>query len=130
MAGLPPCIFIKSENFASKPIDTNANANHTVRKLFNMPLTCLVVPEGIKKEKINDTIIKPTTNFGKRSHTIAKPGFSFFSFFPPTVLKRLTYFEASEAPIRQFRCDQFVVRSWHMLCCRNICVNELLETRP
>jgi hypothetical protein len=57
-------------------------------------------------------------------------GVVFFSFFPPTVLKRLTYFEASEALIRQFRCDQFVVRSWHMLCCRNICVNELPETRP
>ena len=57
MAGRPPCILTRSENFASSPIETNAKANHAVRRLFKMPPTCLMVPAGTKKENTKHNIL-------------------------------------------------------------------------
>ena len=76
-AGLPSCTLNKSKNRASNPIDTNARANHIVRKLLRIPLTCLPVSAGITKEKTNDAAIKPRTNFGNLSHISFMEGFSW-----------------------------------------------------
>ena len=43
-------------------MDTNASANHIVRKLLRIPLTCLPASAGTKKEKINDAAINPAAS--------------------------------------------------------------------
>src|SRR5437016_9197214 len=75
-AGRPPSVFTRSVKRASRPMETKARANHSVRRLFNTPPTFLTVSAGIKKEKISEAAINPSTNFGKRSQTTPSPGVS------------------------------------------------------
>src|SRR5882672_544439 len=67
-AGRPPLSLTRSVKRASNPMETKASENQMVRSAFRMPPTCFVVAGGIKKENRIDTMIKPRTNFGKRSH--------------------------------------------------------------
>ena len=67
-------VLSKSEKFVSSPILVNASANHNPCKFFKPSFTSPIAAALIKKENNKEAPMKPSTNFGKRSHITLKVG--------------------------------------------------------
>ncbi len=66
-----------SLNLVSRPMQTKAILNSVLVIPFEILPTSFALSISITKLKTSEAIIKPTTNFGNRSHITPSDGFSW-----------------------------------------------------
>src|SRR5262249_27297891 len=90
----------------SRPMQVKARPNQTTRRAASAPLVALTVASSIRNEKTIEAIMKPRTNFGKRSQMTPALGRSPFSV--PFLNVHQSDIRKAATPIKTF-CENFTM---------------------